>query len=138
VTTFPIKYTCIAHYGLARYGWPTLTEGSRCELTWRPDNPLVVFVTLTVAGCQTVTWPISRELLACGYVDGCAGPGDVHIDRNGKYMILQLAATEGRHVVALPARAVSHVLICSHDQVPIGREPVDVDSAIEQILGGAR
>ena len=137
MTTFPIQYTCIAHYGFARYGWPTLTEGSRCELTWHPDDPLVVFVTLTVAGCQTVTWPISRELLADGYIDGCAGPGDVHIERDGRYMILQLAAPEGRHVVALPARPVSHVLICSHDQTPIGREPVDVDSVIEQILGGA-
>lgn len=136
MTTFPIQYTCLARYALARYGWPTLTEGSRCELTWRPDNPLVVFVTL-VAGCQTVTWPISRELLADGYIDGCAGSGDVHIERDGEYMILQLAAPEGRHVVALPAGPVSHVLICSHDQVPIGREPVDVDSVIDQIFGGA-
>ena len=136
--TFPLQYTCLARYVLARYDWPTLTEISRCELTWRPGDPLVVLVTLTVAGCQTVTWPISRELLAYGYVDGCAGPGDVHIDRDGRYMILQLGTPEGHHVVALPARPVGHVLICSHDQVPIGREPVDVDSAIELILGGAR
>jgi len=113
------------------------TEISLCELTWRPDDPLVVLVTLTVAGCQTMTWPISRELLAYGYVDGCAGPGDVHIDRAGRHVILQLATPEGI-VVALPARPVSHVLICSHDQTPIGREPVDVDSVIESILGGAR
>ena len=132
MTTFPIGYTC-----LARYGWSTPAEISRCELTWRPDDPLVVLVTLTVAGRQTVTWPISRELLACGYVDGCAGPGDVHIDRAGRHVILQLAAFEGRHVVALPAGPVGHVLICSHDQTPIGREPVDVDSVIDQILGGA-
>jgi len=134
VTTFiPIRYTC-----LARYGRPMPTEISWCELTWRPDDPLVVLVTLTVAGYQAVTWPISRELLAHGYVDGCPGPGDVHIDRDGRHVILQLATPEGRHVVALPARPVSHVLICSHDQAPIGREPVDVDSAIERILGGVR
>src|SRR5690606_7088281 len=90
-----------------------------------------------VCSSDLVTWPISRELLAHGYVDGCAGPGDVHIDRDGRHVILQLATPEGI-VVALPARPVSHVLICSHDQAPIGREPVDVDSAIELILGGAR
>ena len=133
MTTRPIHYMC-----LARYGWPMPTKISMCELTWHPDDPLVVLVTLTVTGCQTVTWPISRELLAYGYVDGCAGPGDVHIDRDERHVILQLATPEGHIVVILPARPVGHMLICSHHQAPIGREPVDVDSAIKSILGGAR
>lgn len=103
----------------------------RIELSYDPGDPYVVKLTFLD---QDVCWEFARSVLAEG-VEGHAGLGDVRAWPSLGYVHLRLANDGEMVTLELRRRWVESFLGDSYRLVPLGRERVDVDSVIGQILG---
>jgi hypothetical protein len=107
------------------------------EFVYDPaDACAVTMVLQTLSG--PVTWTFARELLVDGQYEP-TGDGDVHVwpclSACGEaVVIVELCSPVGETLLQFPTRAVQDFIISSLKQVPLGREGLDVDAWIEQIL----
>jgi hypothetical protein len=109
------------------------------EFVYDPDDACAVTMVLqTESG--PVHWTFARELLAEGQYEP-AGDGDVHVwpclSACGEaVVIVELCSPVGETLLQFPSRAVQDFVYASYDAVPVGRETVDVDGWLEQLLAG--
>jgi hypothetical protein len=100
------------------------------------DACAVTMVIQTVSG--PVTWTFARELLVDGQYEP-TGDGDVHVwpclNTTGEaVVIIELSSPAGETLLQFPTRAIQDFIISALKQVPLGREELDVDGWLEQLL----
>ncbi|RNM16095.1 SsgA family sporulation/cell division regulator [Nocardioides pocheonensis] len=109
------------------------------EFVYDPTDACAVTMVLqTQSG--PVHWTFARELLVDGQYEP-SGDGDVHIwpclSACGEaVVIVELCSPAGETLLQFPSRAVQDFVYSSLDAVPLGREKVDVDGWLEQLLAG--
>ena len=109
------------------------------EFVYDPTDACAVTMVLqTQSG--PVHWTFARELLVDGQYEP-SGDGDVHIwpclsSCGEAVVIVELCSPAGETLLQFPSRAVQDFVYSSLDAVPLGREKVDVDRWLEQLLAG--
>jgi len=109
------------------------------EFVYDPaDACAVTMVLQTPSG--PVHWTFARELLVEGQYEP-SGDGDVHVwpclSACGEaVVIVELCSPVGETLLQFPSRAVQDFVYSSLDAVPLGREEVDVDAWLEELLAG--
>lgn len=109
------------------------------EFVYDPTDACAVTMVLqTQSG--PVHWTFARELLVDGQYEP-SGDGDVHIwpclsSCGEAVVIVELCSPAGETLLQFPSRAVQDFVYSSLDAVPLGREKVDVDGWLEQLLAG--
>jgi hypothetical protein len=107
------------------------------EFVYDPaDACAVTMVIQTMSG--PVNWTFARELLVDGQYEP-TGDGDVHVwpclSASGEaVVIVELSSPAGETLLQFPTRAVQDFIISALKQVPLGREEIDVDGWLEQLL----
>jgi hypothetical protein len=92
------------------------------------------------ASSGPVHWTFARDLLVEGQYEP-AGDGDVHVwpcltACGEAVVIVELCSPVGETLLQFPTRAVQDFVYSSLESVPLGREEVDVDGWLEQLLAG--
>jgi hypothetical protein len=107
------------------------------EFVYDPaDACAVTMMIQTLSG--PVNWTFARELLVDGQYEP-TGDGDVHVwpclSASGEaVVIVELSSPAGETLLQVPTRAVQDFIISALKQVPLGREEIDVDGWLEQLL----
>lgn len=107
------------------------------EFVYDPADACAVTMALQTAS-GPVNWTFARELLVDGQYEP-TGDGDVHVwpclSAYGEaVVIVELCSPVGETLLQFPTRAVQDFIISSLKQVPLGREDLDVDAWLEQLL----
>ena len=100
------------------------------------DACAVTMVLQTSSG--PVGWTFARELLVDGQYEP-VGDGDVHVwpclsSCGEAVVIVELCSPAGETLLQFPTRAVQDFVYSSLEAVPLGREEVDVDAWLAQLL----
>jgi hypothetical protein len=109
------------------------------EFVYDPDDACAVTMVLqTQSG--PVHWTFARELLADGQYEP-TGDGDVHVwpclsPCGEAVVIVELCSPAGGTLLQFPTRSVQEFVTSAEQAVPRGREQVDVDAWLEQLLAG--
>jgi hypothetical protein len=109
------------------------------EFVYDPDDACAVTMVLqTPSG--PVHWTFARELLADGQYEP-TGDGDVHVwpclsPCGEAVVIVELCSPAGGTLLQFPTRSVQEFITSAEQAVPRGRELVDVDAWLEQLLAG--
>jgi hypothetical protein len=109
------------------------------EFVYDPDDACAVTMVLqTQSG--PVHWTFARELLADGQYEP-TGDGDVHVwpclsPCGEAVVIVELCSPAGGTLLQFPTRSVQEFVTSAEQSVPRGRENVDVDAWLEQLLAG--
>ena len=115
------------------------TRPLRVMFTYDPADPFAV--TMTAHGVPApVRWTFSRELLTEGVYEP-TGDGDVHVwpclsPCGEAVVIVELCSPAGGTLLQFPTRSVQEFVTSAELAVPRGREQVDVDAWLEQLLAG--
>lgn len=109
------------------------------EFVYDPADACAVTMVLQ-APSGPVHWTFARELLVDGQYEP-TGDGDVHVwpclsSCGEAVVIVELCSPVGETLLQFPTRAVQEFVHTSLATVPVGTEPVDVDSWIDQLLAG--
>jgi hypothetical protein len=107
------------------------------EFVYDPADACAVTMVLQ-ASSGPVHWTFGRELLVDGQYEP-TGDGDVHVwpclSAEGEaVVIVELCSPVGETLLQFPTRAVQDFVHASLEIVPMGTEPLDVDSWIDQLL----
>lgn len=107
------------------------------EFVYDVADPCAVTLVLQ-SGSGPVTWTFARDLLVEGQYEP-VGDGDVHVwpclSACGEaVVIVELSSPAGESLLQFPTRAVQEFVYSALAEVPAGREDVDVDAWIEQLL----
>lgn len=108
------------------------------EFVYDPADACAVTMVLQ-APSGPVRWTFARELLMDGQYEP-TGDGDVHVwpclsSCGEAVVIVELSSPAGETLLQFPSRAVQEFIYSSLDTVPLGREQVDVDAWLENLLG---
>jgi hypothetical protein len=107
------------------------------EFIYDPADPCAVTMSLHSAS-GPVSWTFARELLMEGQYEP-TGDGDVHVwpclSACGEaVVIVELCSPVGETLLQFPSRAVQDFVYEILEVVPVGKEDVDVDAWLEQLL----
>lgn len=113
--------------------------GQLLHMTWYydPHAPYELAVEIADrAGESSVLWVVGRDLVADGLAGSPAGEGDVQLQTVGNlaYLLLHNGTDTAR--IAFVAAAVNTFLRATYRMVPRGKEPVDWDRVVDQLLAG--
>lgn len=101
------------------------------DLVFDPDDPWAVRLRFRRQGLD---WVMGRELLAAGLL-GPAGEGDVRVEPwwpDDRDVLVTLRPPQGPPaLIKVERRRIERFLADSYRAVPLGREAVDVDLALE-------
>ena len=113
------------------------------RLCWNSDEPLVVTLTTDPDSRYPATWALARDMLAMGMQEAVVPKyGDVsvlpHAPGFPKTMLIGLHPPPGPSAGIIIDRVdMSMFLERTFASVPLGQERVDVDAALQQLLGEA-
>ena len=110
----------------------------RAVFRYRCIDPFAVHLRLFVDQCQTVTWILSRELLAAGLTRP-SGVGDVRIYPGGDGALIELRSTTDAHAVLLAdRRPIQQFVDHTMSIVPSGSEIAlyDIDADLTRLTTG--
>ncbi|GCD33532.1 hypothetical protein OEIGOIKO_01253 [Streptomyces chrestomyceticus JCM 4735] len=107
-------------------------------LHYHPADPLAVRITfppeISLDGAA-VDWAFARELLADG-LESPAGTGDVRVRPVGRgRTVLEFHVEDGVAMVQVDAADLRRFLDRTYQAVPAGRELLDVDRGLAELLG---
>ncbi|WP_170155301.1 SsgA family sporulation/cell division regulator [Lentzea atacamensis] len=103
------------------------------DLQYRSDDPHAVTLRFQ-ARDQESTWLVGRELLADGLLSP-AGIGDVRLrPGHGDVLVLELFTEDSHAVFHLSADDLQRFLDSTYAAVPAGREVVDFDLLLKDLL----
>ncbi|WP_346135744.1 SsgA family sporulation/cell division regulator [Lentzea roselyniae] len=103
------------------------------DLQYRSDDPHAVTLRFQ-ARDQESTWLVGRELLADGLLSP-AGIGDVQLrPGHGDVLVLELFTEDSHAVFHLSADDLQRFLDSTYAAVPAGREVVDFDLLLKDLL----
>lgn len=112
------------------------------DLDWHDDDAATVSMHWTEEGRETVTWVVSRELLAQGVEsDDMQGEGDFRLRRTyqpSAGVLVCLQSDEGHADVRLPYQPVRDFLDETSKVTPIGSESYadDIEAFLKEVLDG--
>lgn len=109
-------------------------EPMNVDLQYRTDDPHAVTLRFCTKD-QDSLWLVSRELLADGLL-APAGIGDVRLrpDR-GDVLVLELFTEDSHAVFHLSADELHRFLESTYQVVPAGREVIDFDTLLKDLMG---
>jgi hypothetical protein len=109
-------------------------EPMNVDLHYRSDDPHAVTM-LFHARDQESIWLVGRELLADGILSP-AGLGDVRLrPGDGDLLVLELFTEDSHAVFHLSATELQRFLDSTYAAVPAGRETLDFDLLMKDLLG---
>lgn len=106
------------------------------ELRYDPGQPLAVLAEIRERGQEPIVWRFGRELLAQG-LDEPAGLADVRIWPDRDRVRIRLTGEECSILMTAPRVRVEAFVRATQRRVPLGRERVDVDAFLDELLRGA-
>jgi hypothetical protein len=109
-------------------------EPMNVDFHYRSDDPHAVTM-LFHARDQESIWLVGRELLADGILSP-AGLGDVRLrPGDGDLLVLELFTEDSHAVFHLSATELQRFLDSTYAAVPAGRETLDFDLLMKDLLG---
>ncbi|MGW4208941.1 SsgA family sporulation/cell division regulator [Lentzea sp. NPDC004789] len=108
-------------------------EPMNVDLHYRSDDPHAVTLRFHTSD-QESTWLVGRELLSEGLL-APAGLGDVRLrPDHGDVLVLELFTEDSHAVFHLPGAELQRFLESTYAAVPAGREVVDFDLLLKDLL----
>jgi Streptomyces sporulation and cell division protein, SsgA len=110
-----------------------MVEPMNVDLQFRSDDPHAVTLRFHTSD-QESTWLVGRELLSAGLV-ASAGIGDVRLrPAHGDVLVLELFTEDSHAVFHLAAEELRRFLDSTYAVVPAGREVLDFDLLLKDLL----